>query len=335
MTPKSFTKPLIEWYQLNKRDLPFRKSSDPYKIWISEIMAQQTQIKTMIPYYEAWVSQWPTIASLANASDEQVKKAWEGLGYYRRASNLLKGAQYLVSEHDGCFPNSPEAIQKIPGIGDYTTGAISSIAFGLPVPAIDGNVIRVMSRLSEDDRDFLKAANKKELTATLYDLMKDVDASDFTQALMELGALVCTPKNPKCESCPLQSICKANKHDTTTMYPPVIKKAKTKTIDVVTYLVMTNSHLLVDLHPTDTLMEGLIRLPQLAKKEAPTQNYSLLYSTKHVFSHLVWKMDVMSGLDNPDLSKFEWIKLTDIENYSWVGAHRKIIDQEVIKNLST
>lgn len=335
MNKETFSIPLIEWYQQNKRSLPFRNDNNPYSIWVSEIMAQQTQIATMLPYYNAWMAKWPTIESLAAANDQQVKKQWEGLGYYRRASNLLKGASYVMEHHQGIFPEDPAEINKIPGIGDYTTGAIASIAFHLPVPAIDGNVIRVMSRISEDDRDFLKIKNKRELTVTLKELIAEVNPSDFNQGLMELGALVCTPVNPKCDECPLSKICLAYKNGTTDSYP--VKRTKTKVItqefDTLVYL--KNDQLLVSSDDSDGLMEGLLRLPQVNRNEISHQNMTLEYSSKHVYSHRIWLMDIYRcdslELLNP---KWFWLDVSEIEQASFAGAHKKIIDKLVKKNIS-
>lgn len=329
MKPETFSKPLIEWFNQNKRSLPFRETKDPYKIWVSEIMAQQTQIQTMLPYYKTWISKWPTIQDLATASDQEVKKAWEGLGYYRRAENLRKGAIYLVEEHQGIFPNEIEDIIKIPGIGDYTAGAISSIAFEQPEPAIDGNVIRVMSRVLEDDRDFLKAKNKKKLKATLKELMENVSPRVFTEGLMELGALICTPSRPKCQECPLQSICKANQNETTHLYP--VKHRKTKQIELKldTFLIVNNGYILISFDDSDGLMKGLVRLPQVPQSKSSYHHLTYLYQSKHVFSHRIWNMNVYSGNNlDFDTPKWKWIKIEKLDDYSWASAHKKILQKE-------
>ncbi|NLC05991.1 MAG: A/G-specific adenine glycosylase [Erysipelothrix sp.] len=332
MNKEQFTFPLINWYKEHQRDLPFRKNKDPYSIWVSEIMAQQTQISTMLPYYSAWLKKWPSIDALSKANDQEVKKMWEGLGYYRRASNLLKGAQYIMTHHHGQFPDDPLEIREIPGIGDYTTGAIASIAFNKRVPAIDGNVIRVMSRLNEDERDFLKVKHKRDLTSTLTDLMHDVNPSDFNQGLMELGALICTPKNPQCEACPLNSICLATKHNTTHLYPIKHRKTKSITIELNTYYYQKDDQLLVSKDSSDGLMKGLLRLPQVNRQEEDSNHIHYEYSLKHVFSHRVWLMDVYScthlEIIHPD---WFWIPLSDIEKYSFATAHKDIINTMLTK----
>lgn len=332
MDKDTFTIPLLNWYQLNKRNLPFRQTSDPYKIWVSEIMAQQTQIATMLPYYKAWIHKWPTIKDLANAQEIEVKKLWQGLGYYRRASNLLKGAKFIVDYHNGDFPTNPIEIAEIPGVGEYTTGAIASIAFNKPVPAIDGNVIRVMSRVMSDSRDFKRVANKRDLTEELTYLMQGVPAGDFTQALMECGALVCKPQNPDCQVCPLNKVCTAYRDDTVDQFPLVMKKKPVPILNLVTYVITRDNQLLVDFDSNDGLMEGLARLPQLPKDEAQTDGLDFMFNRKHTFSHLKWHMDVYYGSSLPiDNHNWSWLHVHDIDNYPWANAHLKIIKKLIHK----
>lgn len=322
MNFKTFTLPLLSWYRQNKRDLLFRQTSNPYHIWVSEIMAQQTQIATMIPYYQQWISQWPTIEDLANADETTVLKTWEGLGYYSRAKNLHKAAKLIVQEHNGVFPTHLKEIQKLPGIGDYTANAIASIALNQKTIAVDGNVIRVMSRVLADDRDFLKRKNKDELKTILFNLLEDENPSDYTQALMELGALICTPKNPACDSCPLNSICLANKNETQLDFPTKKVKKKNPTIEFDTFVIVQDDKILISKDDSDGLMRGLVRLPQQPHsiKEKP------LLTTKHVFSHKTWVMNTYNDLDLLEKNPlYEWIDLETLSQYPMITAHRVIL----------
>ena len=199
---------LLPWYELHKRDLPWRRDREPYHVWLSEIMLQQTRVEAVKGYYARFLDALPTIEALAEAPAEQLNKLWEGLGYYSRVRNLQKAAKQVVEQHGGVFPADHAAIRDLAGIGDYTAGAIGSICFGLPTPAVDGNVLRVCSRLTADDAPIDKPQTKKDLTAKLAAVYPQGRCGDFTQALMELGATVCVPNGaPHCEACPLSAIC--------------------------------------------------------------------------------------------------------------------------------
>lgn len=322
MTFETFTKPLLEWYRQNHRKLPFRETKNPYHIWVSEIMAQQTQIATMLPYYSNWINQWPTITSLAQADESEILKAWEGLGYYSRAKNLHKAAMIIQENYDGQFPKQIEQIEQLPGIGDYTANAIASIAFLEKAIAVDGNVIRVMSRLLQDDRDFLKKSNKEELKNLLFNLLEDENPSDYAQALMELGALICTPMNVQCEQCPLNSICLSYEHSTQYDYPLKKVKKVNPNLNFDVYIVIKNNQILISRDDSDGLMKGLIRLPMLEK----TNLEQPVLSTKHIFSHKTWLMDVYVVDDltikNP---LYQWVNLEDLNELAMITAHRAIL----------
>ena len=218
-------KELCEWFRENHRELIFRKDKNPYSIWVSEIMAQQTRIDSMLPYYEKWMQDYPTIESLANAPLEKVLKSWEGLGYYNRARKLHEGAKQVMCEYNGILPDDYDELLKISGIGPYTAGAIASIAYNKEIPAVDGNVLRVISRLYELEDDISKQKTIKKVREIVQDLMKGSKPSDFTQGLMELGALVCMPQVILCNKCPLNQVCHAfNNH--TQMNYPIKSKAK-------------------------------------------------------------------------------------------------------------
>lgn len=226
----SFREKLLAWYDANKRDLPWRRTQDPYKIWISEIMLQQTRVDTVIPYYERFLDWFPTIADLAQAPEEKLLKAWEGLGYYSRVRNMQKAAKQIMEDHGGVFPSSYEAISKLKGIGPYTAGAIASIAFGLPEPAVDGNVMRVLARLFEVDYDIGVPTNRKIFQAMMEVLIDPERPGDFNQALMDLGSDIESPVNPRPEESPVKEFSSAYQHGTMDRYP--IKAPKKKPVPV-------------------------------------------------------------------------------------------------------
>lgn len=202
-----FSRELLVWYDEHKRDLPWRRSRNPYHIWISEIMLQQTRVDTVIPYFTRFIEKFPTVEALATAPEEEVLKSWEGLGYYSRARNLQAAAQQVVERHEGIVPNTPEEISALKGIGPYTAGAVLSIAYGVPVPAVDGNVMRVLSRYFCLEDDIAKGPTRVKMEVLAKELIPRGRASDFNQALMELGAMVCTPKSPGCLTCPVMKHC--------------------------------------------------------------------------------------------------------------------------------
>ena len=220
---------LLNWYNKEKRDLPFRHEKNPYHIWVSEIMSQQTRIEAMIPYYNRFVARYKTITALANAQDEELTKLWQGLGYYARVRNMKKAANVCVEQYEGQLPKTKQELKKLPGIGDYTAGAIASIAYNECCTAIDGNVIRVASRYYWLEQDFNNPKNKRELDAFLQTkLPEEQYMSDFTQAMMELGARVCTPKVARCSSCPIRSSCIGATKENPCVLPVAKKKLEQK-----------------------------------------------------------------------------------------------------------
>lgn len=227
---KEFQDQFIQWYEQEKRNLPWRYNRDPYRIWISEIMLQQTRVDTVIDYFYRFMEWFPTIEELANAPEEKLLKAWEGLGYYSRARNIQAAAKQIMSEFDGKMPQTPEEISSLKGIGPYTTGAIASIAFGLPEPAVDGNVMRVVSRLFCIEADIAKASSRKIFDEAMRKIIDETYPGEFNQAMMDLGSAICTPTSPKCEACPIQAFCLANKRGIQTSFPVKTKKAKPKNV---------------------------------------------------------------------------------------------------------
>ncbi|WP_429949048.1 A/G-specific adenine glycosylase [Enterococcus sp. AZ101] len=227
---QAFQEEFLAWYEKEKRNLPWRVNLDPYRIWISEIMLQQTRVDTVIDYYYRFMEWFPTIKDLAEAPDDKLLKAWEGLGYYSRARNLKVAAQQIMTEFDGQMPETIEEIRQLKGIGPYTAGAIGSIAFHIPEPAIDGNVMRVVSRLFEISDDIAKPSSRKVFETAMYKIIDQHRPGDFNQAMMDLGSSICTPTSPKCEQCPIQSYCLSYKNNTMTNYPVKSKKLKPKDV---------------------------------------------------------------------------------------------------------
>ena len=206
-----FRRRLLAWFARHRRDLPWRRNRDPYSVWLSEVMLQQTQVATVVPYYERFLAHYPHVHALAAAGERDVLRLWEGLGYYRRARQLHRAAQRIVAEHGGEFPRDLDAVRSLPGIGRYTAGAIVSIAFDLPAPILEANTIRLLTRLLGYDGDPLGAAGQALLWQTAAALLPRREAGNFNQALMELGSLVCTPRGPDCPSCPVQTLCAARR----------------------------------------------------------------------------------------------------------------------------
>lgn len=322
---------LIRWFVAHHRELPFRLSKDPYSIWVSEIMAQQTRIETMIPYYERWMKEYPTIFDLANAPLEKVLKSWEGLGYYNRARKLHEGAKQVVNEYQGALPKDVDKLLQISGIGPYTAGAIASIAFNLRAPAVDGNVLRVVSRLLELEDDISKQKTHQKVFDIVYDWMEDANYSDFTEGLMELGALICMPQVTLCSKCPLHRKCNSYQHHTQMNYPIKSKAKKNPIYTYKTLFVIKDHQILLSRDDRDGLMKDFYRLPQYENYDI--QGYRFIKQYKHLYSHKTWIMDVYEYVDG-QLPKDEYILWKDIQELNEIpiiGAHTKIIQQHLNK----
>jgi A/G-specific adenine glycosylase len=261
---------LIAWFRRGHRDMPWRRTRDPYAIWVSEIMLQQTRVETVVPYFERWMRRFPSVRALAEAPLDDVLAQWAGLGYYARARNLQRAAQQIVEKHGGRFPRAREDVHALPGVGPYTAGAILSIAFGEKEPILDGNVARVLSRLF-----FVENPGKRDekLWALAEQLLPAESPGDFNQALMELGATVCTPRAPSCLACPLRKYCAAQQKGLQESLPPVKKKTPTRAIDQVTILVERERKLLLLRRPPSGLWGGLWEPPtgELAPGEDPAE----------------------------------------------------------------
>jgi len=260
MNGKQFVADLLEWYDANCRALPWRDDPQPYPVWISEIMAQQTQMERVVEYHSRWMTQYPDLQVLAQASEEEVLKSWEGLGYYSRARNIRKAAAVILNEHGGIFPSEPKNIQALPGIGEYTAGAISSIAFGKSVPAVDANVLRVFSRLLDIDASVRDKAVKEEIQECVRGLIPEGRPGDFNQAIMELGALICS-KRPACEGCPVQAYCLAHEKGVADQRPTLPPKKETIRIEMSTGVLVYEDKILIQKRKPDDVWPGLWEFP--------------------------------------------------------------------------
>lgn len=319
--------PLLEWYDRGHRILPWREEPTGYKVWISEIMLQQTRVEAVKPYFQRFIEELPDIESLANAREERLLKLWEGLGYYNRVRNLQKAARQILEEYEGKMPETVEKLKTLTGIGSYTAGAISSIAFGNKAPAVDGNVLRILSRVSLDEEDILKETTKKRIEQQLMEVIPAERAGDFNQALMELGATVCIPNGkPKCEVCPWEEICMAHKAGREEEFPK--KEAKKKrTIEEKTVLIIQDANKTA-LHkrPSKGLLAGLYEFPSMEGHQtskrvlAYLKNMGLevlriqkMEDAKHIFSHKEWHMKAFQirvdelAPKGEELDKQQWV----------------------------
>lgn len=305
---------LVDWYADNRRMLPWRRKQDAYHVWVSEIMLQQTRIEAVMGYYHRFMEAFPNVEALAAAPVEQVLKLWEGLGYYSRARNLHKAAQQMVSS--GGFPTTYQQILKLPGIGEYTAGAIAAIAFGQPTVAIDGNVMRVVSRIYALEEDIMLPAAKKNVKQILEDCYPNDRASDFVQGLMELGELICIPGNPRCESCPIQAHCRALAEGKQRVLPLRIPKTKKRIEERSVLITEQNDKVLLMKRPEQGILSGLWEYPNVISPEvnpgtllwaeqvraAMRDTYGIalepaeyIGDVEHVFTHMKWKMKVYRG----------------------------------------
>lgn len=289
---------LVTWYKLHQRSLPWRQSKDPYHILVSETMLQQTRVETVIPYYYRFLESFPTIAELAKAEEQDVLKIWQGLGYYSRARNLQKAAQIVMQEYHGVIPREPLLLAKLPGIGPYTSGAVASIAFGLPVPAVDGNVLRVVTRYRGISDPIQMSATKKQVTDILKTWIFNQSPDEFTQSVMELGATVCLPNKPNCLFCPLSTDCVANLQGITAIIPVKIRKKKRKIVSVAALWIEQRGQLLVEQRPGQGLLQNMWQLPALEfspDTEESLQMVGLSKMVAEVCGDDSWSMQVSDG----------------------------------------
>ncbi len=293
--------PLLNWYREHKRGLPWRENKDAYRIWISEIMLQQTRVEAVKPYFFRFMEHFPTVEALANAPDDELMKCWEGLGYYSRARNLKKAAGVIVEQYEGKLPASRDELLDLPGIGSYTAGAIASIAYEIPAPAVDGNVLRVLSRVCGSREDILKQSTKKKMETLVSEVIKEGEAGDFNQALIEIGAIVCVPNGaPLCDSCPFYTVCAARAEDLTGEIPVKTPKKKRKIEEKTVLLLQYGEKIAIRKRSAEGLLaslyefisiQGKLKEEELAEyfKEAVVPEK--LPDAKHIFSHVEWHMN--------------------------------------------
>ena len=300
---------LLDWYHIHKRDLPWRASRDPYRVLVSEIMLQQTRAETVKPYFHRFLSALPTVQALAEADETTLLKLWEGLGYYSRVRNLQKAARAVMERHGGVIPADLDALLALPGVGRYTAGAVASIAYDLPVPAVDGNVLRVMARLTGDDTDVLTEAAKKKAEAAIAPHVPTPGAGDFTQSLIELGALICLPGGePKCAECPLRLLCVAEREGRQGELPVRIPKTKRRTEERTVLVIRVKDtdgreRVVLRRRPPEGLLGGMYEFPcldghvgeaeisaRLAEQGITVSSVKALPAAKHLFSHIEWRM---------------------------------------------
>ncbi len=316
--------PLLSWYRKNKRDLEWRKNPTPYRVWVSEIMLQQTRVEAVKEYYARFMQALPTVEDLASCPEEKLLKLWEGLGYYSRARNLQKAARQIVLEHGGEFPSDLKALQALAGIGEYTAGAISSIAFGNPTAAVDGNVFRVAARLEENPSVISDLNYKRylqERLSAVYPTEK-ADCADFTQSIFELGALICKPKNPDCENCPLNALCQAKKADTQVLYPVLPQKREKRQEKVYVFLIETPYGFCIrrraqgvlkgmNEFPSHVVQNG--EIPEKVLNEWGMYEFTEVKRKKytHIFTHIAWDMTAIWV--KTDSAEFDSYSLDEIQ----------------------
>lgn len=333
---------LIPWYEAHKRELPWRQDKEPYHVWLSEIMLQQTRVEAVKEYYRRFLTTLPTIADLAEAPEEQILKLWEGLGYYNRVRNLQKAAQTICADYAGVFPSEYAQIRSLSGIGDYTAGAIASICFDAPTPAVDGNVLRVYSRLLADDANIDLQTTKKRIMRKLQETYPRKNPGIATQALMELGATVCVPNGaPRCDVCPVAEICQAREQDTWRNLPVRSEKKKRKIVDKTVFILLTEDTVALHKRSASGLLAGMWEFPnvdvKLDKQEAVTQvtgwqaepvDLLMQISYTHIFSHVEWHMTAYYIRCRKTNRKWKWVTKESLdETYALPSAFRPFREQ--------
>lgn len=340
----TFQQDLLQWYDKNKRDLPWRKTLDPYKIWVSEVMLQQTQVKTVIPYYERFMEHFPTVYDLAAADEQFILKEWEGLGYYSRARNLHEAAKEVVHSYDGVLPKDAKGLESLKGIGPYTRGAIMSIAYNEPEPAVDGNVMRVYSRLVKIEEDITEYRTKSIFDHVVRKTIPKNNARDFNQGIMELGALICSPRKPKCHVCPISSHCLAYEAGIQEYLPNRKKQPKQRVISYAAILIVSQEdEIIIEQRPKDGLLANMWQFPMIALDEIGKDHIdNYLYAEygisinnlvkkgklKHTFTHLIWDLTVyVATTDLKQISdeRLKLITADEIQSHPFPVPHLKIM----------
>ena len=347
----TFQQKLIAWFRKNQRPLPWRRRYGPYEVWISEIMLQQTQMDTVLPYFERWMKALPDLRALAQADPKKVLKLWQGLGYYSRARNLQKSANEILEKHGGRFPDDYEKILALKGVGRYTAGAIASIAFNRERPIVDGNVLRVLSRVYAIRRSIDVPKNRESFWGLQEKLIPRGGARDFNQALMELGALVCTVQNPACPACPIRQFCRAHKQGDPEAYPVRSPRRKTVKVEAAALALKKDGKYLIRLRPVGKIMGGLWEFPEwklsrdhalspdeklkrtrkLSKKEFGANGIRIAHAgrIKRNYTHHLENLDVFTAEWNDRVRtktawRHAWASKKDFLSYPFSSAHAKI-----------
>jgi len=351
LNPEILAPAILAWWDAGHDSFPWRETADPYAIWVSEVMLQQTQVNTVAPYFERWMARFPTLESLAAAPLDAVLKQWEGLGYYRRAHNLHRAAQELVERHGGRLPAEPEALQALPGIGRYTAGAIASIAFGRPAAVLDGNVIRVLARLTNLAQDVTRAQTKQQLWALAESLTPAERPGDHNQALMELGRKVCKPVQPGCVQCPLSGLCQSRTLGTQLERPVRPPRKRTPHYQVTAGVIWREGRVLIAQRPLDHMLGGLWEFPGgkqqageslvdcLQREIREELNFEIevgdpLVTVEHAYSHFritLHAFQCTHAAGQPqaiEVANFAWVTLDQLDSYAF-----PVTDQKIIKKL--
>lgn len=339
---------LLDWYGSAKRDLPWRRTSDPYAIWISEVMSQQTRIDTVIPYYERFLTRFPDVCSLANASQEDVLKIWEGLGYYSRGRNLHHAAKQICHEHDGVLPSEYDAFRALKGVGPYTAAAVLSIAYNKPFAVLDGNVMRVISRVMGMSEDIRLSSTRANLQRIADEWIPTSHPADFNQAIMELGSTVCTPRKPLCGSCPVSQNCMAYASGDPEQFPYKSPKAAVPHHHIVVgILVDADGHVLIARRPDEVMLGGLWEFPGGKVEAGETDEAAIqrelaeelgvqigeirhFHTLKHAYSHFKITMNaymakIVDGIPNPlSSNELKWVSIDQLSDYPFPKANRTL-----------
>ena len=332
---------LLPWYHEHKRDLPWRSDREPYHIWLSEIMLQQTRVEAVKGYYSRFLDALPTIDALARCDDDLLHKLWEGLGYYSRVRNLKKAAQVILEHHNGIFPEAYKEILALPGIGDYTAGAIASIAFNQKMPAVDGNVLRVLSRLRNDSAPIDLPQTKKEVHRILECIYPD-NAGDFTQALMELGATLCGPNwKPRCEECPCRTICLGYQNGTAEMLPVKSPKKDKRQEERTVFILSCDGKYALEKRPNKGLLAGLWQFPNVDRHLKTDEAISAVsamglsvreisreVSRKHIFTHIVWNMKGIYLEVTEPVGNFHWFTEEELNTQAALPTAFRLFREE-------
>ena len=332
---------LLAWYRQNSRSLPWRGHPDPYAVWVSEIMLQQTRVETVIPYFEKWMQRFPSIAALASASEQDVLNAWEGLGYYSRARNLHKAARVISAEHNGQLPRDLKILRSLPGIGRYTVGAIASIAFGMDEPTLDGNLRRVFARLFDINEYANSPAGEKILWKLAEENLPKGQAGDYNQALMDLGAAICLPKNPRCLICPLMEDCRSRANGTQEQRPVLKPKKKAPHYVHVAGVAVQDGKALLAQRPREGLLGGMWEFPNGRVEGEPAEGLESALETgyrlkvqkgealgevRHAYTHFkvteyVFRCELVSMSENENM---KWVALDELDDYPMGKIDRQI-----------